>query len=65
MEFRPYLDDCRYVGCRHTKEKGCAVLRAVKDGEIAKSRHSSYLRMAEELKDLKAWNARVEQGGKK
>ncbi len=65
VEFRPYLDDCRYVGCRHTKEKGCAVLRAVKDGEIAKSRHSSYLRMAEELKDLKAWNARVEQGGKK
>ena len=25
-EFAPYMDDCRFVGCRHIKEKGCAVL---------------------------------------
>ena len=28
-EFRPYLDLCRFTGCSHTKEKGCAVLEAV------------------------------------
>lgn len=28
VEFRPYLDQCRFVGCSHTKEKGCAVLEA-------------------------------------
>ena len=22
VEFRPYLDQCRFVGCSHTKEKG-------------------------------------------
>ena len=65
VEFRPHLEACRFVGCSHTKEKGCAVLRAVKDGEISKSRHKSYIRMYEELKDLRAWNARAEQGGKK
>ncbi len=57
LEFRPYLEDCRFVGCSHTKEKGCAVLWAVKAGEIPRSRHESYVRMYNELKDLRAWSA--------
>ena len=52
-EFVPYLDQCRFVGCSHTKEKGCAVLDALKKGEIQKSRHASYLRLFDELKPLK------------
>ena len=28
-EFAPYLDGCRFTGCQHVKEKGCAVLQAV------------------------------------
>ena len=55
LEFTPYLDQCRYVGCNHVKEKGCAVLQAVKDGKIPVSRHRSYVRLFEELKDLKEW----------
>ena len=39
----------------HTKEKGCAVLDALKHGKIQKSRHESYLRLQEELKPLKEW----------
>ena len=54
-EFQPYLDNCRFVGCSHTKEKGCAVLEAVRRGDIQKSRHASYLRLYEELKPLKDW----------
>ena len=54
-DFVPYLDDCRFVGCSHTKEKGCAVLDALKAGKIRKSRHESYLRLHEELKPLKEW----------
>lgn len=54
-EFGPYLGRCRFVGCSHTKEKGCAVLQAVVDGKIQKSRHESYLRLYEELKGLKDW----------
>lgn len=65
VEFRPYLGDCRFTGCSHTREKGCSVLRAVKDGAIAKSRHDSYVRLFEEVKTLRAWNVRAEQGGKK
>ena len=40
-DFGPYLDGCRFVGCSHTKEKGCAVLEAVRRGDIQKSRHNS------------------------
>jgi ribosome biogenesis GTPase len=54
-EFVPYLDQCRFVGCSHTKEKGCAVLEALKRGDIQKSRHDSYRRLYEELKPLKEW----------
>ena len=54
-EFAPYLDDCRFVGCQHVKEKGCAVLQAVKEGKIPQSRHRSYVRLYEELKPLKEW----------
>ncbi len=64
IEFRPYLERCRYVGCSHTKEKGCAVLEAVKAGKISKSRHNSYMRLHDELKNLRAWNAPGEQGKK-
>jgi len=55
VEFVPYLDDCRFIGCSHTKEKGCAVLKAVSDGIIPKSRHDSYLRLFEELRPLQEW----------
>ena len=55
LEFAPYLDQCRFVGCNHIKEKGCAVLQAVKEGKIPISRHRSYVRLFEELKDLKEW----------
>ena len=56
QEFGPYLDRCRFVGCSHTKEKGCAVLEAVAAGAIPKSRHESYLRLYEELKPLHEWD---------
>ena len=55
-DFAHYLGGCRFVGCSHTKEKGCAVLAAVKAGEISPSRHASYLRLYNELKDVREWN---------
>lgn len=54
-EFQDYMNDCRFTSCSHTCEKDCAVLEAVKNGEIAESRHISYKLMYEELKDIKSW----------
>ena len=55
-DFAPYIGECRFVGCSHTKEKGCAVLDALRAGKLVKGRHESYLRLYDELKDLKEWD---------
>lgn len=60
-EFRPYLGQCRFVGCSHTKEKGCAVLEAVEAGAIPKSRHESYVRLYREVKERRPWEEKQEQ----
>ena len=57
-EFHPYLGQCRFVGCSHTKEKGCAVLDALQEGKITASRHRSYVRLYEAAKSYKQWEHR-------
>lgn len=54
-EFDPYFGKCRFNSCNHLCEKGCAVLEAVEQGVIPISRHQSYLRMYDEVKDIKEW----------
>lgn len=46
-EFKPYIDLCKYKGCMHTGEDGCAVYDAVEKGEIEKERYENYLRIIE------------------
>lgn len=58
-DFEDYVNSCRFSSCTHTKEKGCAVIEAVKNGEIEVSRHNSYLQFYEEMKDLKPWQNKV------
>ena len=39
---------CRFYNCTHTHEPGCAVVEAVRSGEIALARYESYLKMLDE-----------------
>ena len=55
-EFIPYIGTCRYTKCSHTKEEGCAIIEAVKQGKIPASRHESYVELYETLKAKKKWN---------
>ena len=52
-EFDPYEGQCRYQGCTHTHEPGCAVKEALSEGRIEKLRYEGYLELYEELKDKK------------
>lgn len=54
-EFSPYIGECRYTKCSHTKEEGCAILAAVKSGVIPTSRHQSFLSLYEVLKKKTKW----------
>ena len=55
-EINERIGQCRYTKCTHRKEDGCAVVEAVKRGEIAKSRHESYVALYEILKTKHKWN---------
>lgn len=54
-EFAPFLGKCRFQDCAHVKEKGCAVIEAVRTGEISQSRHQSYVRLYEQAKAVPDW----------
>jgi len=43
-----YSTQCRFPDCTHTQEPGCAVLRAVKNGELSDDRYQSYLKLKKE-----------------
>ena len=54
-EFLPYIGECRYTKCSHTKEDGCAILAAVREGKIARTRHQSFVSLYEVLKKKTKW----------
>ena len=54
-DFEPYIEKCRFIGCAHTKESGCAVIDAVRAGKIEKSRHESYVRLYDKLNEVPQW----------
>lgn len=46
---------CRYTGCSHTAETGCAVRAALAAGEIDRTRYESYTALYEEAKNVREW----------
>ncbi|SCG83505.1 ribosome biogenesis GTPase [Proteiniborus sp. DW1] len=48
-------NSCRFSGCSHHKEPGCAVKEAVDNGEISKLRYENYLSMLQEIKDIRRY----------
>lgn len=47
--------DCKYKKCSHTCEDGCNVIKALNEGKIEKTRHESYVKLYNELKEVKSW----------
>jgi len=61
-DFTAYIPRCRYTGCAHIRERGCAVRAAVTRGEICQSRYDSYLWLWESMKDYHHWEQKPENG---
>ena len=55
-EINERIGECKYTKCTHRKEDGCAIVEAVKSGDIAKSRHESYVMLYEILKNKHKWD---------
>jgi ribosome biogenesis GTPase len=48
-EIDALAENCRYRGCGHQQEPGCAVKEAVEKGDLPESRYESYLKLLREL----------------
>lgn len=54
-EMEPALGGCRFTGCAHVKEPGCAVKALVAAGAVPRSRYGSYCALYAELAKRKDW----------
>ena len=54
-EFRDYEDQCRFQGCVHIHEPGCAVKAALEAGEISSIRYENYKELFGELKEKRRY----------
>ena len=54
-EFAPYEGKCRFNGCGHIHEPGCAVKQAADEGKIHRIRYEDYVMMYRELQERKRY----------
>ena len=54
-EFTPYLGKCRYTDCTHINDEECAILEAVQNGSIPRTRHEAYKELYGILKEKKKY----------
>jgi ribosome biogenesis GTPase len=47
-EIAELSNQCRFKDCTHTVEKGCAILKAVEQGQISKERYDNYIKIYKE-----------------
>lgn len=54
-EFTAFEGQCKFIGCDHIHEPGCAIKQALEDGKIHPVRYKNYLEMYQELKDKRRY----------
>lgn len=52
-EFNDFRGLCRFTGCSHISEPGCAVKEAVKNNAISETRYASYARLYDEISKIR------------
>lgn len=58
IEFGQYINQCKFNDCKHLSETECGVKNAVESGKIIRSRYDSYVKIYDEIKDVKGWQRR-------
>ncbi len=53
VEMENVANECKFRGCLHLKEPGCAVKQKVETGDILQSRYNNYLQFLQEITDRK------------
>jgi ribosome biogenesis GTPase / thiamine phosphate phosphatase len=50
VEFKPYVNACRFQPCTHDHEPDCAVMNALDEGHITEQRYDSYLSILDSIR---------------
>ena len=51
LDIWEYAPECKFRNCTHINEPGCAVIEAVKNGDISQRRYEHFLKLREDLRD--------------
>ncbi|MGL4363183.1 MAG: ribosome small subunit-dependent GTPase A [Cellulosilyticaceae bacterium] len=54
-EFERYEGKCKFKGCSHIHEPGCAVKKALEEGLLFNARYDNYITYYNQLKDIRRW----------
>ena len=54
-EFENYEGQCKFLGCDHVHEPGCAIKQALEEGKIHSVRYNNYQEMYQELKEKRRY----------
>lgn len=54
-DIEKYSDNCKFSNCMHNKEPECQVKEAVNSCEISEVRYNNYIKLLEEIKNLKSY----------
>jgi len=56
--------ECKFSDCKHSNESGCAVLKAMKNGEISQADYDNYMRLQREQEHFESSEIERKQKGK-
>lgn len=54
-DFAPYVGDCEYYSCTHTKEAKCGIKSATRVGKISQLRHENYVKIFDAIKERRKY----------
>ena len=49
QDIEKYMGMCKFTDCRHETEPGCAIKKAIEDGEFDEERYHNYLKLQKEI----------------
>ncbi len=54
-DFGKHIGNCQFHDCSHRTEPGCAIRKALAEGEVEQTRYESYLKLYEKASQIKTW----------
>ena len=55
-DIEKYSEECKFTDCKHETEPGCAILKAIENGELDESRFKNYVKLQKEVRHFENRN---------